>query len=234
MRIKIANVLLLGGAIVAAGAASAAEVSRYDGGDLSGVLACLSLAIFAASAGLLWSAGIFKIHSAEWDQLKKMLGGEYSMAMAGVRGHLNDLPVYARVESPRNNAEYLDRACAPLSSAKHFFALTVTLPYRDEASWRVLYRPKDEDHPQGEWRVVCEESKQMGQKLESAGALDLLSEYDRFTVVKCHAATGELTLRYPAPQRFFCPKIEELEGELALLRRAAEIWQHAAQTQIAA
>ncbi len=234
MSIKITNLLLLGGAFIIAGAASATGISHYKGSDLSTALTVLALAVFAASAGLMWSAGVFRIQSAEWKRLEKMVGGEYSMRSAGIHGQAKGLSVYARVESPNNNPDYLDQTCATLSSAKHFFALTVTLPYRHQGSWRLLYRPKDADHARGEWHVLCETSRTLSQQLETAGVVDLLSGWDKFTVVKCDAESGEITLRYPAPHRFFCPTPEEVEGQIGLLQRAGETWQHSAQTEIAA
>ncbi len=234
VKIKVSNFLLLVGAFIVAGFASIRGIARFDGGDLSGVLTSGSLILFVCSAALLCSVGLFRSQSAEWEGLSQLLGGQYSVAEAGVHGRTKGLSVFARVESSLNNLDYLDRTCALYSSSKHFFTLTITVPYQDQSSWRVVYRPKNEEQLYGQWHAVCENSPELAQSLEMSGIVDLFSAWDKFTVVKCDGSSGKLTLRYPAPHRFFCPTPDELESEINLLRRAGDIWQHAVGSRIAA
>lgn len=217
-----------------AGLASATGISQYDGGDLAGLLTLAGLTLFVTCVSLLWSFGMLQQQRAAWLPLCRAINGEYSVVLGGVRGTWKDLPVVARVESSDSNSEYLDATSALYSSSKQFFALTITLPFSDDASWRALFQPRTATRSSGEWHVVCYDSKDLETTLENAGVADLFSEWDRFTVVKCNAPLGEITLRYPVPQRSYCPGIEEAEIEINLLRRVGEIWQHAAAAKLAA
>lgn len=225
---------MLGGAFIIAGIASGTGISRYDGGDLSGLVTFACLIVFVTTAAYLWSVGTVRGQRLEWDRLVHMLGGETSLWSASVRGISKGLPVFARNETPGSNAEYLDPLSARYCSSKYFFTLTVAFPYSGDADWRIVYRPKQGSQSRGEWHAECEHSQELARSLEAAGVTDFFSDWDPFTVLKCKAETGELTLRYPAPYKFFCPTTQEVENEINLLRRAAAIWQHAIQPKVAA
>jgi hypothetical protein len=234
VRVKLVNLLLLGGAFVIAGIASGTGISRYDGGDLSGLITFACLIVFATTAAYMWSVGTVKGQRLEWDRLVHMLGGESSLWSASVRGTSKGLPVFARMETASRNAEYLHPLSAQYSASKYFFTLTVTFPYTGRADWRIVFRPKQAGETHGEWRAICEDSRELELSLEAAGVTDFFADWDPYTVLRCEAETGELTLRYPAPYKFFCPTTQEVENEINLLRRAAAIWQHAIQPKVAA
>ena len=227
------NLLLVGGAFVLAGLASAASIFQYDGGDLSSLLTLASLILFFTAAIYLRSVRASRSDKTEWARLAQALGSNTPASVRDVRGTMKDVPVHARIETSSTDTEYFDSAAAAPAAA-HYFALSITVPSSSTADWRILYRPKEAYDARGEWRAVCREAPELAASLESAGITNFFAEWDCGTVLRCQGATGTLTLRYPVRDRSFCPSISEIEHEVNFLRRAAAIWQHAHHPQIAA
>lgn len=234
MNIKLSNLVLLGAAFAAAGIAAQISTGSHSITKWVPVAPAIALAIFAVTGSFLWSKGALQAEQSQWTPLTELLNGKFEGWHNGIHGTVKGTPVHIRVETQKTNPGYLHDTLAHYCSAKYYFALTLKFPFRDDASWRVMFHPQGINPSKGAWRTICPSFTYLAHRLDRAGIPDLFAEWSKFTVLKCEGEKGEITLRYPAAHMYYCPSTEELENEINLVRHIAAMWQCTAHSEVAA
>ncbi len=234
MNIKLSNLVLLGAAFAAAGIAAEISTGSTSIAKWVPIVPAIGLALFAAAGSFLWSKGALQAEQSEWAPLAELLNGKFEGWHGGIHGTVHGTPIHIRIETDKTNAGYIHDSLAQYCSAKYYFALTLSVPFREEACWRLMFHPQGNNPSKGAWRTICPSFTYLAHKLDQAGVPDLFAEWSKFTVLKCDGEKGELTLRYPAAHMYYCPTVEELENEINLVRHIAATWQCATHSEAAA
>ena len=231
---RLLTLLLLGAAFATAASGSKAGTITLPAAESRERFVEVAITLCAAIGAWTWTNASLKLGEAAWQQAAEFLGGPFKHWRTGISGSVGGSPVRIRIESARSTVCYLGRGVISTGKARYFCVLTLTLPFRDMHSWRLLFRPDPVKSGTGHWCVVCETQPVLSHQLESFGMHEILREWSRHTVLKCDARKGELTLRYPVSHINGCPSAAEIEAEIQMLRRITALWQCALHTEIAA